>query len=100
MRVLCYRCGTAFEGDRVPLRDVCARCGAFLHCCRNCDFYAPGVANDCREPWAARVSDKEQGNFCDWFRPGKGSRPDADAGVIGARAALGALFKKRDENER
>ncbi|TMB57680.1 MAG: hypothetical protein E6J60_04645 [Deltaproteobacteria bacterium] len=96
----CHRCGTSFDGERVPVRGVCSRCSAFLHCCRNCDFYAPGVANDCREPQAARVADKEQGNFCDWFRPAA-TRPAAHTSEGGARAALDALFKrKRDEHER
>jgi hypothetical protein len=91
----CYRCGTPFDGERVPVRAVCPRCSAFLHCCRNCDFYAPGLANDCREPRAERVADKEQGNFCDWFRSGARKRP-ADAPSSGsARDALDALFKKK-----
>jgi len=96
----CYRCGAPFDGDRIPVRGVCARCSAFLHCCRNCDFYAPGAANDCREPRAERVTEKEQGNFCDWFRPATASQPAADTSEGGARAALDALFKKkRGDNE-
>src|SRR2546427_2968070 len=67
-RMQCSRYGTPFEGERVPVRGVCSRCAAFLHCCRNCERYAPGLANDGREPQAERVADKEQGNFCDWFR--------------------------------
>ena len=94
----CYRCGTPFDGDRVPVRGVCARCSAFLHCCRNCHFYAPGVANDCREPQAERVADKEEGNFCDWFRPAGRERPAA-ASAGGARAALDALFRKKRDDE-
>ena len=86
----CYRCGTPFDGQRVPVRGVCARCAAFLHCCRNCDFYAPGLANDCREPNAERVPDKEQGNFCDWFRPAAAAVADKRAGD--ARDRLDALF--------
>ncbi len=97
----CYRCGTPFDGDPVPVRGVCPRCSAFLHCCRDCDFYAPGLANECRAPRAERVADKEEGNFCDWFRPRTGPHPGADASVIGARAALDALFKKKGgEHER
>jgi len=94
----CYRCGTPFDGERVPVRGVCARCAAFLHCCRNCDFYAPGLANDCREPRAERVADKEQGNFCDWFRPASTPRPAATS-ASGARAALDALFGKKPDRE-
>ena len=81
-------------GEPVGVRAVCVQCHAYLHCCRNCDFYAPGVANDCREPNAERVADKEQGNFCDYFRP-----PPAAGTATGpapaARAQLGALFAKK-----
>jgi len=75
---------------------VCAGCGAWLRCCRNCAFYAPGVANDCREPNAERVVDKEAANFCDWFRAAAepaALSPATDAAA--ARARLGALFGKK-----
>jgi len=52
--VRCHRCGTTVDGERAGVRAVCEHCSAYLHCCRNCDFYAPGVANDCREPTAER----------------------------------------------
>jgi len=73
------------------MRATCA-CGAWLHCCRNCDFYAPGRTNDCREPNAERVADKDQGNFCDWFRPAATRTPQAPST---ARARLEALFSKK-----
>ncbi len=52
--------------------------------------------NDCREPRADRVVEKERANFCEWFRPaerpaGKGCEGDVKARV---RAQLDALFKK------
>ena len=34
----------------------------------NCDFYDAGAYNQCREPQAERVLEKEKGNFCDYFR--------------------------------
>ena len=95
----CYRCGTRFDGERVQVRGVCSHCAAFLHCCRNCDFYAPGLANECREPRAERVADKGQGNFCDWFRPATAPRTAPDASASGARAALNALFGKKPDRE-
>ena len=94
----CYRCGEPFDGERVPVRGVCSRCSAFLHCCRNCDHYAPGLANDCREPRAEHVVDKEQANFCDWFRPAPNPRPAATS-ASSARAALDALFGKKPDRE-
>jgi len=90
----CHRCGTR-AGDPRSFRAVCTACGGFLHCCRNCEHYEPGRHNDCREPAAEQIADKEAGNFCDFFRPG---RPTASAGAAGpseARARLDALFRKK-----
>ena len=89
----CYRCGRSVERDGIGARDVCDSCGAYLHCCRNCDFYEPGAHNDCREPNTEVIADKENGNFCDYFRPS--GRPAAAAGrPSDARAKLDALFRK------
>ncbi len=94
-RVRCHRCGAEAPAAPVAVRAVCP-CGARLHACLNCDFYAPGLANDCREPRAERVVDKAAGNFCDWFRPGtRGATSREGSGTDAARAALDALFRKR-----
>jgi hypothetical protein len=94
----CYRCGSEIARETIGVRDACERCHAYLHCCRNCDFYEPGAHNDCREPNAGPVADKEQGNFCDFFRmTGRAGKP-ASAGSPGAgdaRAKLDALFPKK-----
>jgi hypothetical protein len=58
-----------------------------------CVFYAPGAYNDCREPQADRVTEKERSNFCDWFEPGSGV--PASAAKDDARVKLEALFKKK-----
>ncbi len=92
MTVRCHACGAELERERVGVRETCA-CSAYLHCCRNCDHFAPGAANDCREPSAERVPDKDQGNFCEWFRPAA-RRGAAPTPAGGARAKLDALFKK------
>jgi hypothetical protein len=90
----CHRCDAEISQERVGARDVCARCHAYLHCCRNCDFYEPGAHNDCREPNAETVADKEQGNFCDFFRLGAiGAR--VATGSDRARAELDRLFRRK-----
>ena len=33
-----------------------------------CEYYDPHSYNECREPIAERVLDKEKANFCDSFR--------------------------------
>jgi hypothetical protein len=72
----CHRCGTEVDA-RIGVRDVCGRCSAYLHCCRNCEFYEPGLHNDCREPNAEPAADKEQANFCDYFRFSRGGGADS-----------------------
>ena len=90
----CHRCGAPVARDSVGARDTCKRCRAYLHCCRNCEFYEPGAHNDCREPNAEVVADKEQGNFCDYFRYASGA-PTAAARSDDARGELERLFRKR-----
>ncbi len=93
----CHSCGAAAPlslGENVSRRDECNRCGADLHCCRNCRFFDPARNNECAEPQSDRVVDKAQSNFCDYFEPrtkvdlsGGQSRPD------NARQAFDDLFK-------
>ncbi len=89
----CARCGAALPDGPVSRRDACPSCRADLHACVQCEFYAPGAYNDCREPQAERVIDKERSNFCDYFRPGGGA-PSPEAARLDAKARLDALFKK------
>jgi hypothetical protein len=82
----CFRCGGEIPGDQRVLReDECPHCSQDLHCCRNCRFHEPAVSNQCSEPQADYVSDKERANFCEFFafaestaargpRPGEGQK--------------------------
>jgi hypothetical protein len=90
----CHRCGAEVTRDPVGVRDTCERCRAYLHCCRNCEFYEVGAHNDCREPNSEMVADKEEGNFCDYFRFGSAPRA-AQSGRSDARAKLEGLFRKK-----
>ena len=68
----CWKCRQKIEypsGSRVGGRDTCTRCGSGLHACRNCQFYDPAKHNQCAEPRAEWVRDKEAANYCDYFRP-------------------------------
>ena len=58
----------------------------------------PGVANDCREPAAERVADKEQGNFCDYFRPPPAVQRATDPTQT-TRAQLAGLFAKKADGK-
>ncbi|MGH7821746.1 MAG: hypothetical protein ACREQ9_18440 [Candidatus Binatia bacterium] len=93
----CYRCGTATALERVGVREVCETCSAYLHCCRNCDHYLPGAHNDCREPNAELVADKESGNFCDFFRFVAERKAAGGGKADDARRRLDALFGKKGD---
>jgi hypothetical protein len=93
--LVCWKCGASLDGEPLPLARLaeCRACHADLHVCRLCKFYAPGVANGCREPIAEEVKDKERANFCGYFQP----RPDACGGAVAdpareVKTRLDALF--------
>ena len=92
--VTCFSCGTqaTFEGT-VSREATCESCGGYLHCCRNCRFYDTAAYNECREPMAERVVDKEGANFCDYFEAASASGAAVTEGA-GAKEALEKLFKK------
>jgi hypothetical protein len=52
--------------------------------CRHCRFYLAGSKGDCAESHAEPPSDKERGNFCDWFSLDPRFR-QASTGEKGAR---------------
>lgn len=93
----CYFCKKKLElPDQVGRRDDCSYCGADLHICYNCKFYDKASYNECKEPQAERVVDKEKSNFCDYFSPQSFSDQDSSGlnAADEAKKKLEALFKK------
>jgi len=94
--VRCVGCNREISlgpGERVGFRDACEGCDTDLHSCVHCAHYEPGAYNDCREPSAERVGDRERANRCDWFQPGGGGGA-RDSARGAALASLDSLFKK------
>jgi hypothetical protein len=92
----CQSCGNAIAVfGAVGRRDACPACGADLHSCAQCEFYDVYSSNQCREPQAERVADKQQANFCEFFRLSRAivAEPKPTP-AQDARARLEALFKK------
>ncbi len=92
----CYSCGaTVLPVDgQVGRRDSCDKCGRDLRVCKNCKHFDPKAYNECREPQADRVVDKEKANFCDYFSlgaPGSASGAPSRDDVF---KDLDDLFKK------
>jgi hypothetical protein len=93
----CWKCSEEIKPrERIEIHADCTRCGAALHCCRNCRFYDPEYHNQCREPMAERVVDKERFNFCEYFAPATDFRgAERSVAKSDARAKLEALFRRK-----
>lgn len=90
----CFQCSHKIELSGVPgRREECPACHADLHVCRNCQHYDPKVYNECREPQADRVQEKDRANFCDYFIVGAGAGGTDNRDKL--RAAAEALFRKK-----
>ena len=94
----CHACRKVLEIETpVGRLETCPFCGSDLHCCRNCVFHETGSYNECREPQAERVMEKDRSNFCDFFvfkdAETDGKRKDS-AGS--AKTKIESLFKAPD----
>jgi hypothetical protein len=91
----CWKCSAALADLPLPLARLaeCKSCRAELHACRMCAFFDPAAADQCREPMAERVVDKQRANFCEWFRISLRAGTAAPAqGGDEARRQLESLF--------
>ena len=77
--------------------ECCQQCGCELRCCANCAFFELSSANQCQEPNADPVLEKDRGNFCEYFsfldlpkKDNRGREPREDP-----RQGLERLFKKK-----
>jgi len=64
----CWKCDWEWQDTRQPpFKEACPECFSYLHACKNCKFYDPNAAGDCRNPDAEPVQNKEGHNFCEEF---------------------------------
>lgn len=90
----CSFCGAEIPAkERVDFRAECPACGRDAHICLNCALYEPGAYNECREPQADWVPDREKANRCEYFRPST-TRSSSSQRASDARSKLNDLFKK------
>lgn len=65
----CGKCGAEWQGEgKLGFRELCDKCGAFLHACINCRLYDKTAHNQCKSPTTEWVEDRERGNYCEEFR--------------------------------
>lgn len=97
-RLVCWNCGTSLDDIPRPIsrHANCPKCFEVLHCCRMCRHYEPDKRPYCDHDRAEPPVEKENANFCDYFKPV--NRFDS-AGVSrsdSAKSDLDALFGDGD----
>lgn len=91
--MICHNCGAEnTEREKVGREQTCSGCNAWLHCCLNCRFYAPGAAQQCRETEADYVGNKKGANFCEYFTPADSPSAKDASRAEEARQRLKDLF--------
>lgn len=63
----CHKTLSLEAGQKVSKNEECEYCYASIHSCRMCNFYDASAYNQCREPSAERIVEKEKANYCDYF---------------------------------
>ncbi len=95
MEVKCYKCHSTLDlapEQSVARSEECPSCMTSIRCCHMCKFYDVHAYNECKEPVAERIIDKEKANFCDHYilmDPKNSPKKSEDL-----LAAANALFKK------
>lgn len=93
--VRCHSCSAELEFDDPVGRSArCPACASDLRCCLNCRFYDESSYNECSEPAAERVLEKDRANFCDYFSPGSKAGPARPAPAADGLSELEKLFRK------
>jgi hypothetical protein len=90
----CWKCGGELVDILLPLARLaeCPHCRAQLHVCRMCVFYDPAAGQQCREPVADSVTDKQRANFCGYFKIKPNAYSVQSDQTATARAQADALF--------
>ena len=69
--VYCYSCNAKLDiisEQKILRNQECDYCQVQLHCCKMCIHYDKTAYNECREPTAERIVEKEKANFCGHFK--------------------------------
>jgi len=65
----CWHCGVDLHDVDYAREGSCPNCGKSTHVCRNCRWFSPSKPNQCAEPVAEPVMEKQRANFCGYFEP-------------------------------
>ena len=90
----CWSCGASLDELPRPItRHMnCPECFEDLHCCRMCRHYAPDATIACTDERTDPPVNKENANFCDYFRPTNAYRAGSKQRQEAVKDKLDALF--------
>ncbi len=91
----CYRCSTRWNGvgSQPRAREVCEGCGAYLHCCLNCQRFDHQNRN-CSLPHTSFVGSRDTLNYCEEFRMADTRLLAMEEKVSRARSTWEELFRR------
>jgi hypothetical protein len=92
----CAQCGTILPATADP-GGQCPKCGAALHCCKQCTYFDPGSRFECRQPIPERIARKDAANNCTFYLMKVTVERETSSGAVrvdDARKAFDNLFKK------
>ncbi len=94
MSIKCFHCNKELDlspNTNVGRKETCSSCYADIHVCKMCIHYDKSAYNECKEPMADRIVEKEKSNFCDYFKLGNNNLGESQNDLF---SAADALFKK------
>lgn len=109
----CFSCSSTLPAS-ADFSGLCPKCGADLHCCKQCAYFEPSTRMQCLKSIPERITLKDKANECELFSPrvtvardvrppvagaptmrnGASSTEAGPRSASDARAAFDSLFKK------
>jgi hypothetical protein len=84
----CFNCAVTLSAD-VDFKGKCPKCGAALHCCKQCVHFDSSTRFQCNKPIPVRIVVKDGANECTLFAPIVTVARDGVQSVAGAGYGYG-----------
>ncbi len=95
----CFNCAVALAPD-TDFSGKCPKCGAALHCCKQCVNFDSSTRFQCLKPIPVRIAVKDQANSCELFSPRVTvARDSAPTGMVSQSAANGSAPAPRNADD-
>ena len=89
----CWSCGAELGAHDYGRENNCLQCSKPTRVCRNCRWYDPSATDQCLEPTAEPVMEKERPTYCEHFEPTDSPKGSGSESQDALRQAAEDLFK-------